>query len=354
MADNQALGLTYRGTWSRHFSEMLNAIGIIAITEGSKPMLIKSADDKSKRLALLEDLQRSPLLDRRQQEWLRDEHHRTKRGIAGERDAAHYLDNYLKDDPDRALLHDLRFKVDGEVIQIDHLVITRSLYVYLLETKNFNGNLRINEFGEFSVEYAGERVYGIPSPLEQSRRHEGPLRKLFGTLGIEGRNGGGAQIQHCVLVHPTSIIHRPPANKLDTSNVIKADQFRAWHERFQDQRGGVGVVLGSLLNIRSADTIKEFAEKLVRQHRPADLLALPDFMKPRTTPPGGPEIRIPTPAAVSPADLPSEADLKAQPRKLICATCGAKITFAEGKFCWNNERRFGGLQYCRDHQAALG
>lgn len=36
-------------------------------------MLIKSADDKSKRLALLEDLQKSSLLDARQKEWLRVE-----------------------------------------------------------------------------------------------------------------------------------------------------------------------------------------------------------------------------------------------------------------------------------------
>ncbi|WP_088287324.1 hypothetical protein [Ideonella sp. A 288] len=34
------------------------------------------------------------------------------------------------------------------------------------------------------------------------------------------------------------------------------------------------------------------------------------------------------------------------------STCGAKLSFAEGKFCWNNEARFGGLQYCREHQAA--
>ena len=34
-------------------------------------MLIKSADDKTKRLALLEDLQKSPLLDMHQKEWLR-------------------------------------------------------------------------------------------------------------------------------------------------------------------------------------------------------------------------------------------------------------------------------------------
>ncbi len=317
-------------------------------------MLLKSADDKAKRLALLEELQRSPLLDRRQRDWLRDECHRTKRGIAGERDAAHYLDNYLKDDPDRALLHDLRFKVDGDVVQIDHMVITRSLYVYLLETKNFNGNLRINEFGEFSVEYPGERVFGIPSPLEQSRRHEGPLRKLFETLGIEGRNGGAAHIHHCVLVHPSSIIHRPAAAKLDTRNVIKADQFRAWHARFQDQQSsGVGAVFGSLLNIRGADTIKEFGQKLIRQHRPADLLALPEFMQPknvaeaRSAPVRTPSARVE--ATPPPAQSPQATDR----RKLVCATCSAKITFAEGKFCWNNERRFGGLQYCREHQAAF-
>lgn len=320
-------------------------------------MLVKQADDKAERLRFLEDLQRSPTLDRRQADWLRDELHRTKRGVTGERDAAHYLDNYLKDDPDRAVLHDLRFVIDGDVIQIDHLVITRSLYVYLLETKNFNGNLRINERGEFSVEYPGERVFGIPSPVEQSRRHEGPLRKLFETLGIEGRNGGAAQIHHCVLVNPSSMIHRPPAAKLDTSNVMKADQFRAWHEQFRD-KVSVGALFGSLLNIRGVDTIKDFADKLMRQHRPPDPRALPDFMKPKSQQPMPIEDRAAGLVAVGAGQRPSgtSADAataeQAERRKLICAACGTKISFAEGKFCWNNERRFGGLQYCREHQAA--
>jgi hypothetical protein len=38
-------------------------------------MLIKSADDKSKRLAFLQDLQQSPMLDAGQKEWLRYELH---------------------------------------------------------------------------------------------------------------------------------------------------------------------------------------------------------------------------------------------------------------------------------------
>jgi hypothetical protein len=321
-------------------------------------VLIKPADDKSKRLALLDDLQRSPLLDHRQREWLRDESLRTKRGLAGERDAAHYLDNYLKDDPDRMLLHDLRLKVDGDVVQIDHMVITRSLYVYLLETKNFNGNLRVNEHGEFSVEYAGERVYGIPSPLEQSRRHEGPLRKLFELLEIRGRSGSAARIEHCVLVSPSSLIHRPPAKVFDTTNVIKADQFRAWHEKFQDKASTGTAVVNSLLNIRSATTVEEFARKLVRQHRPADPLALPEFMQPRQVPaPSRPVGIRPAPVAAvtsqSPPAPSQEPEVRAERRKLVCTTCGAKISFPEGKFCWNNERRFGGLQYCREHQAAF-
>jgi len=55
-------------------------------------MLIKSADDKSKRLALLQDLQKSSLLDARQKEWLRVELRNLSAGIRGEREAAFHLD----------------------------------------------------------------------------------------------------------------------------------------------------------------------------------------------------------------------------------------------------------------------
>lgn len=63
-----------------------------------------------------------------------------------------------------------------------------------------------------------------------SRRHEGPLRKLFDLLLTRGRNGAAATIEPCVLVIPSSIIHRPAVKAFDTTNVIWADQFRAWHE----------------------------------------------------------------------------------------------------------------------------
>lgn len=97
--------------------------------------------------------------------------------------------------------------------------------------------------------------------------------------------------------------------------------------------------------------MKEWGEKLKRQHRPANLLELPPFMEPKKE-----QVR---PAASS-GDAPSQREKastqpepvsEAPTRRLICSKCGTKISFAEGKFCWNNAVRFAGEQYCRAHQA---
>lgn len=318
-------------------------------------MLLKSADDKTKRVRLLEDLQKSNQLDTRQRDWLKNELDRLRKGMAGEKAAAHYLDNHLADSKYSALLHDLRFEVDGEVAQIDHLWITRGAGMVLFETKNFSGNLRINEHGEFSVNY-GSREYGIPSPLEQSRRHANVMQKLLDKLEITSRIGKRMDFRHVVLVDPKATITRPAAKAFDTSMVIKADLFADWHKRYVDEDVGVLDVVKTLGNLRSPETVKAWGEKLLRQHRPADLLRLPDFMAPKNPAPiaASTPVRAVQEPAVSYQTTPTPSG--AEPpspdlaRKLICAHCRGKISFAEGKFCWNNERRFAGLQYCREHQ----
>ena len=346
-------------------------------------MLIKQADDRSGRLALLADLQHSKLLSPDQRRWLKDEWLRTQRGMQGERDAAHYIDSHYKDSELHAVIHDLRLVLDGEVAQIDHLIVNRMLHFYLFETKCFNGELEINEHGEFSVCYPGERRFGIESPLEQSLRHERVLAKVLDHLGITGRAGTKPSFHHAVLLHPKAIIRRPEGKRFNSDNVIKADQIDTWRQRYIGQEIGVVRILASTVNLQSRDGLKDMATLLARQHRRTDPLALPDFMKPRPVPPppapssvvpasapprataqplpagaGKPRAPLPpTAAASSPAaaaapptapqaDPPPEA-LK---RKLVCVSCREKISFAEGKFCWNNEARFGGFQYCRQHQ----
>ncbi|EJL86333.1 nuclease-like protein [Polaromonas sp. CF318] len=302
-------------------------------------MLIKSADDKSKRLALLQDLQKSSLLDARQKEWLRVELRNLTAGLRGEQEAAFHLDGHYKDGQNNVLLHDLRFQIDGEVAQIDHLVINRTGYMVLIETKNYSGDLEVNAHGEFTVRYGKER-YGIPSPYEQSRRHARILGKLLERLEISTRTDKLPEFHNVVMMHPKAIIQRPDAKAFDTSFLIKADQFPSWHEKLVDGIG-TGSVLKALFNLRSPDTIKEWGEKLKRQHRPPDLLDLPPFMQPKPV--------TPVPVAHPKAEPPPVKD-ESLAKKLICAHCRAKIGYAEGKFCWNNVKRFGGLQYCREHQ----
>lgn len=307
-------------------------------------MLIKSADDKSKRLKLLEDLQKSNALDQTQRDWLSKQLWNQRTGIAGERDAAHYIDNHYRDRDTHAVIHDLRIKVGDEVAQIDHLVISRGMHFYLLETKAFNGSLFINDHGEFSVKYGSAPLVGIPSPLEQSRRHANVLVKLLEQLEIGSRIRSTPHFHHLVLVHPKAQIARP--QNFDTSHVIKADGFATWHEKFQDKIS-VGGMLSTILDLRGAATLKELAEKIARQHRPTDPLALPEFMAPKPAAVARPcvveAVRAPSPQA--------EVIPPVETRKgLICTSCGVKITIQEGRFCWNNERRFGVGQYCREHQ----
>lgn len=305
---------------------------------------LKSADDRSRRLTLLDELSRSTLIDARQRNWLDEEQQRLRKGIEGEREAAYFLDQYFRDSEHHVVLHDLRFEVDGHAAQIDHLVIARGFTFYLFETKCFGGNLVINERGEFTAVYGRQR-YGIPSPIEQSRRHERLLVTLLGQLGIEGRTQKSPDFAHVVMLHPKAVITRPDDRAFDTRDVIKADQFPSWHQHHVDSQR-VGSVLGKAANLRSLATIESWGRMLIDRHRPADPLALPDFMAPRqhtaATPPPPPAQATDAGRETDPSDSPA--------KRLVCARCHAKISFAEGRFCWSKPERFGGVQYCREHQ----
>lgn len=89
-------------------------------------MILKTADDKSPQIAQLEAWLADPTLNTPQKQWLTDELFRLRMDIQGERDAAFYLDSHFKDSENHVVIHDLRLEVDGDVAQIDHLVLYRS------------------------------------------------------------------------------------------------------------------------------------------------------------------------------------------------------------------------------------
>ena len=303
-------------------------------------MIIKSADDKTKRLRLLEAIEQSQTITKKQKEWCGKARVKLQRGIHGEKNAAHYIDSFCRDSKGRVVLHDLRLEVDDEVAQIDHLMINRLFEFFLFETKNFDGNLTINELGEFSVKYDNEREYGIESPIEQSKRHERILKKALEQLGIVGRIGINPVFHHLVLLHPKAVISRPPLKKFDTSCIIKADLFPAWYTKFADKIPVTEAFIG-LINIRRKDTIIQWGEMLKQIHKPEDLLRLPDFMQPQKT--------VKNTSDFHSEKLKKETDLIDR-----CAKCNRVLAENVIAFCKNNEKRFGGLLYCYDHQRGLG
>jgi len=309
-------------------------------------MVIKPIDDKSKRQKLLTELITSPKLDADQKKWLRKELNIFNKGIRGEAEAAHYLDSYFKDNENHVLLHDLRLVVEEDVAQIDHLIISRGGNIYLIETKNYSGNLSINDHGEFTVQY-DQDAFGIPSPLEQSRRHERILRKVFANLKIAGRIDTDLNFLHLVLMHPKAIIHRPAVSAFDTSFLLKADQFPTWHKNFVENRNASGL-MNNLINLRSSSVIKEWGELIKSQHQPKGLLDLPEFITPKPIERMNSE---PTKPDISSQKNPHEKSAATTAKQLICAHCGVKIDYAVGQYCWRNPERFKGLQYCREHQA---
>jgi hypothetical protein len=242
-------------------------------------MLLKSADDKSSRVRLLEQLAGAHDLAANQRDWARKQLAQLRKGIEGERSAAHYLDNYIGHSKNSVLIHDLRISLNNEIAQIDHLLMNRAGMIMLFETKHFGGNISINEHGEFAVSYGSSPPFGIPSPLEQSRRHENVLSRLLPTIGIEPRIGSGFTFHHLVLINPRSTITRPHSNKVDTSHVMKADMFPDWHKKWIDSDLGAFEVVRHLGNLRSAETLQAWGERLVQQHQPADLSALPSFIE---------------------------------------------------------------------------
>ena len=141
-------------------------------------MLLKTADDRAPDIASLEALLRRPGIDARVARSIEGEIWAIRLGARAEADAAYQLDFNLKDGGHWAVIHDLRLDIEGQVAQIDHLVISRMLEVFVCESKSYSGGVKVNEFGEW-ITFRDRRPVGIPSPIEQNRRHIAVLERAI-------------------------------------------------------------------------------------------------------------------------------------------------------------------------------
>lgn len=227
-------------------------------------MLLKDADDRSVDLVELEGLLELKL-SRAQRAAVEREIWNVRRGIAGERDAAHYLDAFFHDSDQTVVIHDLRLEMDGRAVQIDHLLLTRFRTAYVLETKNYGGRLFCNDRGEWSAYYgAGKGVrFDIPSPPEQARRHVLELQRWFRMNGLTVID----KVEPVIVVPPDRPVPRRRGD--DDITFIKADNIRKWWQEQRDHGSGLAVLWRIATRLSVQDLVK-VAEALIEDHVPSD------------------------------------------------------------------------------------
>lgn len=230
-------------------------------------MIIKRMDSKHEEIGKLEILLKGKLTP--YQRFLIERELKSMRsGVHGEEDSAYYIDFYFGDSKNWAVIHDIRLEHKGQVAQIDHLLMNRFFDMYVLETKNYSYKLKINPEGEFQV-YYGKEYMGIPSPIEQNKRHIHLLDLFLKSHNILPKRMGipiRPRFKNIILVSPKCLIIRPRESKFDTSFVIKADTLRTKIDREIDKWDPLAD-LATISRICSSSILVETARRLAAFHK---------------------------------------------------------------------------------------
>jgi RNase P subunit RPR2 len=154
--------------------------------------------------------------------------------------------------------------VEGLTAQIDHLAISRMLEVFVCESKSYTGGVKVNEHGEW-LTFRDRRPIGIPSPVEQNRRHIKVLEQVISRGYVELPRRIVAlkpTYKNIVLVSMDGLINRPKQKLPDFDLVVKVDQFRTYllNRDVPDRQ---------MLKLVGSDTLEAFGRQLVALHRPA-------------------------------------------------------------------------------------
>lgn len=186
-------------------------------------------------------------------------------GEAGERSAAHFINREFGRSANLAILHDLRIGVDGDFAQIDHLLVHRfQQAAWVLETKNYTGNLSCDEHGDWTV-WRGRKPMPVPSPVNQARRQAILLSHWFEQQGITAIR----RIVPVVLISPTSSVNRKHLD--ESAQVVKSDNFSAWWAREAEKIGiteALGMMGRHLFDGLSNDGFLELCQRLCHAHVP--------------------------------------------------------------------------------------
>jgi len=228
-------------------------------------MLIKSIDDKNLTFRQLEAL--LPLATPGQKKRITKDLYALRKGYQNELQTAYLIDFAYGKKQNTLILHDLRLVFDGQVAQIDHLLINAGA-IYLLESKYFSQKVTIDAHGNWTAHY-DSGSHGIDSPLEQNRRHKILVSRILQQYDLIPKRLGikvNLPIYDYVLLSTNCRIEGdiPP-------NVIKADRVETTIDRDLDTQLDRFFGLNTfklLVNIITHNEMHAIADALLCFHQP--------------------------------------------------------------------------------------
>lgn len=313
-------------------------------------MILKEPDDKTRDIESLESLKSHPGADVRVRRQIEDQIRNIRAGAAGEAVAAYELKVHFGSGVNWIVIHDLRLEHDGLATQIDHLLINRFMEISVCESKAFANGVSIDEHGEFTTFY-DRRPHGVPSPIEQNRRHVLLLERLLksGAITLPKRLGMTIKprINSFVLVARGSI-KRPKTSFAGLETVIKSDQLVT---RIQGNLEDVNPLL--LAKIIGADPLADIGRQFVQLHRPIafdwaarfGLTPLPPPMESRVAI-APPTVEVEQTPKSAPNSASNSAPKATRSSGKNCSKCAGPVSRGVASYCSSNAERFNGAIYC--------
>lgn len=273
--------------------------------------------------------------------WIEQELRNMRRGRHGERDAEYDIEFHFGSRGDVATIHGLRLEFRGRVAQIDHLILTRFLDIWVCESKAYRGRVEINDHGEWQVTYAHKTV-GIDSPVLQTWRHIDVLAEMFMKRKILPPLVLGQsmlpKLNPVVLFSNDSRIQRPvePAPHViaDLKAVMKVERLSVVLEQTLQER-----MSSESSREISPQELADLARKIAELHRPRKTDWEAKF---------GLASREPVPLRqtelVPRRRAPSHGAVDA--KTIRCASCGIRLRSGEVDYCTDQSDTFQGRLLC--------
>jgi hypothetical protein len=310
----------------------------VPVSESEACMIEKQRESRKSAIDQLEGLLRQTLSDR-QKNLIQQELRTLKSGDKGEKDSAYYIDFKYGSNRNWAVIHDLRLEFEGNVAQIDHILMNRFFDIYVLESKRYADGAQITPEGEFQVLCKGG-YRPIESPIKQNERHIYLLEKVierFKIMPTKARIRILPKFKNYVLVSPDSKIIRPPKRQFDTSHVIKSDLLVKQIDKEFDKTW-VAVAIAKMC---SSETLLAVANQLAGLHSPASI----DYQKKFGM------IVHPTVNAVKQNTGLRVTHVNAHHEK--CFACHRPITVRVADYCQERPAVYGGKVYCFNCQKLI-